>query len=139
MSEDVYQDSKLYSLKFGQICSTDDKFFSTWKSNLAESLWREHIEETKGMDIVEYVNKFRLRPLGHSIEDICAIWELPWPLIKEMVDDGRLNAFIDISCWLDNDGELFRKPSGVYIRDESINAFENANTILRERHVKLII
>ena len=136
MSEDEHPDSKLYSLEFGQICPAGDEYFLAWKSNLTEALWKSHLAATKGMDIVEYVNRFRLRPPGHSIEDICTIWDLPWPFIKKMVDDKRLNVFLDISCCLDNDGQLFRKPAGVYIHDEGINTFESKNVALRERHNK---
>jgi len=136
MSQDEHQDSKLYSLKFGPICPTGDEHFLAWKSGLNDSLWRDHLDVVKDMDIVHYVNRFRLRPPGYSIEDICSIWELPWPFIKKMIDDGRLSAFLDISFWLDSDGRLSHKPAGVYIHAEGINALENIDATLRERHTR---
>jgi hypothetical protein len=136
MKEDEHPGYKLYSLKFGQTCPAGDGYFLAWKSNLTDLLWKDHLESTKDMDIVDCVNRFRLRPPGHLIEDICSIWELPWQLVKKMIDDGRLNPFLDISFWFDSDGEMFLKPAGVYIHAEGINAFENANPALREHHAK---
>lgn len=134
MSEDEYPDYKLHGLKFGQICSADDEYLLAWKSELTSILFVDHIASTKGMDSVNYVNKFRYRPPGYSIEDVCNIWDLPWQLVKNMVDDGRLTAFLDVGFWHDNDGKLIHKPSGLYIHAEGIDAREKVDPILRERH-----
>jgi len=136
MSEDEYPDYKLHGLKFGQICSADDEYLSAWKSELTNSLLVDHLESTKDMDSVHYVNKFRFMPPGYSIDDVCNIWDLPWQLIKNMVDDGRLTAFLNISFWHDNDGKLIRKPAGIYIHAEGIDAREKVDPILRERHTR---
>jgi len=136
MSEDEYPDYKLHGLKFGQICSAGDEYLLAWKSKLTDSLWKDHLESTKDMDSVHCVNKFRFRPPGYSIEDICNIWDLPWQLIKNMIDDGKLTAFLNISFWHDNDGKLTLKPAGIYIHAEGIDAREKVDPILRERHTR---
>ena len=136
MSEDEYPGYKLHGLKFGQICSEDDEYLLAWKSKLTDSLWSDHLESTKDMDSVHYVNKYRFRPPGYSIEDICNIWDLPWQLIKNMIDDGKLTAFLNINFWHDNDGKLAHKPAGIYIHAEGIAAREKVDPILRERHTR---
>jgi hypothetical protein len=136
MSEGEHSDYKQYGLKFGQICSPDDEYLLAWKSELTKSLFVDHLEATKDMDSVNFVNKFRYRPPGYSIEDICNMWDLPWQLVKNMVEDGRLTAFLDISFWHDNDGKLIHNPAGIYIHAEGIDAREKVDPILRERHTR---